>query len=208
MTSTRSSIEYRLTLVQEPTMGAAFEDNLLGRIGLAPPLILELQVIKDGKEEDASDVLPFLICQCSLLTEQGAIAGMLVQTASTTSSSGATLMLPTPPSAGATRGPRGRQSSGQRGNSASTVSGRSSGSVEASPSGTSDDAPAIPPTAQQPTEQGRPPFARMLYGTIVASPQQYESSQAQEKSYFFFPEISVRTPGKFKIQCTLMRLPL
>lgn len=28
----------------------------------------------------------------------------------------------------------------------------------------------------------------------------------EEKPFFFFPEISIRTPGKFKIVCKLMRL--
>ena len=48
----------------------------------------------------------------------------------------------------------------------------------------------------------------MLYGTIVAGSQQYNSPEGVERSYFFFPEISIRMLGRFKIKCTLMRLAL
>lgn len=201
MASTSSSVEYKLVVVQEPTTGSAFEDNLLGRIGLAPPLIVELQVSKDGKIDDASTELPFLICQCSLLDERGAVADMVDQNQPRSSAS-ASLMPPTPP----TRGRRGRSSMGRRGTSTSAVSSRSSASTEASANTLSDDAPS----ADAPGSQGQnsPQLARMLYGTIVAGPQQYISPQSEARSYFFFPEISVRTPGKFKIQCKLMRLAL
>ncbi|CDU24902.1 uncharacterized protein SPSC_04735 [Sporisorium scitamineum] len=207
MASTSSSPSYKLILVQEPTTGSAFEDNLLGRIGLAPPLILELQVTKDGKIEDASAELPFLICQCSLLNEHGAVADMVDREAATASSS-STLMPPTPK-----RSRRGRRSSSNlRGTSPSGISTRSTGSTDAS-SSTATTTPAsgsqAGPSSSTPSSgQGSPQLARMLYGTIVAGPQQFHSLEDVEKPYFFFPEISVRTPGKFKIQCRLMRLAL
>ncbi|SPO27915.1 uncharacterized protein UTRI_05058 [Ustilago trichophora] len=223
MTSTSpSTAEYKLILVQEPTTGVAFEDNLLGRIGLAPPLILEMQVLKDGKVKDVSAELPFLICQCSLLDESGAVADMVHQTsvAAGNPSPNTSSMPPTP----TTRGRRGRSSLSRRGTSASAVSTRSSESTEASASAASEDAQAlIDATSAAASQQTRssfsvprpslgrdspPRLARMLYGTIMAGPQQCDSLQDEEKPYFFFPEISVRTPGKFKIQCKLMRLSL
>uniref|UniRef100_V5EES5 Velvet domain-containing protein n=2 Tax=Kalmanozyma brasiliensis (strain GHG001) TaxID=1365824 RepID=V5EES5_KALBG len=51
----------------------------------------------------------------------------------------------------------------------------------------------------------------MLYGTLVAGPQMHKAPPGEEdveKPYFFFPEISVRATGKFRIVCRLMRLPL
>lgn len=207
MASISSSLTYKLILVQEPTTGSAFEDNLLGRIGLAPPLILELQVTKDGKAEDASAELPFLICQCSLLDEHGAVADMVDRQA-TTAWSGSTLMPPTPK-----RARRGRRSSSNlRGTSPSGISTRSMSSTNASASTsitTSTSASQAGPSSSMPSSgPDTPQLARMLYGTIVAAPQQLHSLENDQKPYFFFPEISVRTPGKFKIQCQLMRLAL
>ncbi|SJX64447.1 uncharacterized protein SRS1_15089 [Sporisorium reilianum f. sp. reilianum] len=204
MASTSSSPTYKLILVQEPTTGSAFEDNLLGRIGLAPPLILELQVTKDGKLQDASAELPFLICQCSLLTEHGAVADM-VDRQPVAASSGPTLMPPTPK-----RGRRGRRSSSNlRGTSPSGISTRSTASTEASAATTPTSASQTGPSSSTPSlSRDSPQLARMLYGTIVAGPQQFTSLEDEQKPYFFFPEISVRTPGKFKIQCRLMRLAL
>lgn len=196
MTSTSSFPTYRLILVQEPTIGSAFEENVLGRIGLAPPLILELELTKDGKVEDASAELPFLICQCSLLNEQGDAADMVSQAAAMPSSAGSTLMPPTP-----SRRRGRRSSSNRRRSSPSGPSSRSSGSTDVSVRDSSS-APA--------SISGTPALARMLYGTIVAGAQPFTSLREEEgeKPYFFFPELSVRTPGKFKIQCRLMRLAL
>lgn len=61
-----------------------------------------------------------------------------------------------------------------------------------------------------PTTPADSQLARMLYGTLVASPQLHRAPEEEEgeKVYFFFPEISVRATGKFKIVCRLMRLPL
>ncbi|SAM83985.1 uncharacterized protein UBRO_06309 [Ustilago bromivora] len=223
MTSSSSSIEYKLILVQEPTIGAAFEDNLLGRIGLAPPLVLELQVIKDGQASDASAELPFLICQCSLLDEQGSTADMVNQTAVSAAAaadaaqSPSKLTVPT----GSTRARRGRRSSSGRRGSASTsaVSTRSSESTDASTStgAISDDIPSSH-TATRSGQESPAKLARMLYGTLVGGPQLYlapptttasaSRGEQGEKPYFFFPEISIRTPGKFRIVCRLMRLSL
>lgn len=153
--------------------------------------------------------LPLLICQCSLLDQDGNVADMLdrsVASASTSSSSATTLMPPTntAPQSG-TRARRGRSSSGRRGASSSTSARPSSESTNTEATPSSEDTS----TTVTPTEQDTPPqLARMLYGTIVAGPQPYNSPEGVEKPYFFFPEISIRKPGKFKISCRLMRLPL
>ncbi|SNX86253.1 uncharacterized protein MEPE_04962 [Melanopsichium pennsylvanicum] len=210
MTSISSSFRYKLILIQEPTTGAAFEDNLLGRIGLAPPLILELQVFKDGKLEDASSELPFLFCQCYLLDEQGNVADMVDQSITPIRPPNATLMPPDSPS----RTRRGRTSSSSRRGTAtaSAFLSRSSESVEASASDILDNSPTMVRNDNSTTTpqagQDSPQLARMLYGTTTTGPQQYLLLEDEEKPYFFFPEISVRTPGKFKIACRLMRLLL
>ncbi|KAJ1024790.1 hypothetical protein NDA16_002830 [Ustilago loliicola] len=220
MTTSSPSIEYKLILVQEPTIGAAFEYNLLGRIGLAPPLILELQVTKDGKTFNASAEFPFLICQCSLLDEQGASADMVNQTAAAAAAAAQISSNLTVPSQ-STRARRGRRSSsGRRGSgSTSAVSTRSSESTDATtPAGAVSDHTPSSTTATPSGQDSTAHLARMLYGTLVAGPQLYlppTSTEGQaaeqvqeEKPYFFFPEISIRTPGKFKIVCKLMRLSL
>lgn len=192
MVPTSSLPTFKLILIQEPTTGSAFEDNLLGRLGLAPPLILELEMTKDGQVQDPSAELPFLICQCTLLREDGSVADMLDrQTATATPAMGSTLMPPPTPSRR-----RGRRSSSNRRGS----SPRPSGSAEA----------AAGPSATSATHSSSPTLLRMLYGTLVAGAQPSQSLRGGqgEKPYFFFPEISIRTPGRFKIQCRLMRLAL
>lgn len=215
MTSSSSSVEYKLALIQEPTIGAAFEDNLLGRIGVAPPLIIELQILKDGRPTEACEELPFLICQCTLLDEQGVVADMMDPSSATTPATAAAggtpsgLMRPTTPT-GRTR--RGRRSSSSRqGASASASAVPGSRSSESTDPGGSDDtsATATPLSQHSCSGQDSPQLRRMLYGTIVAGPQQYAPERGEgTKPYFFFPELSIRKPGRFRIRCRLMRLTL
>lgn len=200
MLSTSSAPTYKLILVQEPTTGSAFEDNLLGRIGLAPPLILELRMTKDGRIEDPSAELPFLICQCSLLNEDGSVADMVDQM-SAAPAIPSSLMPPT------SARWRGRRTSSNRGGSSPLgASTRSSGSIGASTASSQAEASSSAPWVGQTSSS----MVRMLYGTVVAGAQSFSSVRAEEgeKPFFFFPEISVRTPGVFKIRCRLMRLAL
>ncbi len=215
MSSCSSSLTYKLVLVQQPTIGSAFEDNLLGRLGLAPPLIVELQVFRDGKISDATAELPFLICQCSLLDEQGRVADMVDQrVGSASQQSQEATTAPAAVSAVPRRGRSVRNKISHRGGLADgTVTPLSLDSTEASTSGASEDTltPGTgEPSATQLSGRNSPQIVRMLYGTLAAGPQQYISPNAdeEEKAYFFFPELSIRTPGRFKIICTLLRLSL
>lgn len=49
---------------------------------------------------------------------------------------------------------------------------------------------------------------RMLYGTLVASPMQLFTTNERPATMFIFPEISIRSRGRFRLQISLMRVPL
>lgn len=42
---------YHLRIVQQPTIGCAFGNNLLSRLAIAPPLIVQLRVT-DGQDNE------------------------------------------------------------------------------------------------------------------------------------------------------------
>ncbi|WWC64106.1 uncharacterized protein I303_106713 [Kwoniella dejecticola CBS 10117] len=70
---------YRITPIQSPTLGAAFQGAYLSRLPLAPPLILQLDVWdSDGDLIIPYDELPFLICHLSLQTPEEEDAAMII----------------------------------------------------------------------------------------------------------------------------------
>lgn len=48
----------------------------------------------------------------------------------------------------------------------------------------------------------------MLYGTLTANAQSFDSPEGNPGYYFLFPEVSVKGTGRFKLRCTLLRLPM
>ncbi|KDN35784.1 hypothetical protein K437DRAFT_230085, partial [Tilletiaria anomala UBC 951] len=48
---------------------------------------------------------------------------------------------------------------------------------------------------------------RMMYGTLVANPQEFSDPSGYPRTYLIFPEISIRARGRFHLRATLMRLP-
>ncbi|CAL1714948.1 unnamed protein product [Somion occarium] len=48
---------------------------------------------------------------------------------------------------------------------------------------------------------------RMLYGSLVASPQILRNYQGRQGVYFLFPDVSIRWRGQFRIGVSLLRLP-
>ncbi|PWZ01152.1 hypothetical protein BCV70DRAFT_158916 [Testicularia cyperi] len=219
---------YELRIVQQPTIGSAFHENLFSRIGLAPPLIVELKVLSDDNAEvEAFDELPFLLCQCSLVDESGRSADMVIPP--TPSAPASAENRPTGPvsAPAASTSRRGRTSASgvrrraSRNSGSGTITatadanktpGRSTPSsassttpTSATPAGVAPSLPDTPPTL---TDASPNRLVRMLYGTIVASPQPFESPEGDVRPFFFFPEISIRAPGRFKLQCSLIRLSL
>lgn len=51
-----------------------------------------------------------------------------------------------------------------------------------------------------------PPPPRTLHGTLVSSPHQLQNLDSQNCVFFFFPDLSVRTEGQYKIAIVLLRL--
>lgn len=49
----------------------------------------------------------------------------------------------------------------------------------------------------------------MLYGSLVASPRTFQAQEgaSEEGLFFVFPEICVRTRGRFRLRIVLRRLP-
>lgn len=47
---------------------------------------------------------------------------------------------------------------------------------------------------------------RLLYGTLVSSPQIYRNLQGRTGHYFIFPDVSIRYRGRYQLKITLMRL--
>jgi hypothetical protein len=63
---------YRITPIQHPTDGAAFERQPLSRIALTPPLILQLDTWdKDDRLIIPSDALPSMVCRITLQAVDG-----------------------------------------------------------------------------------------------------------------------------------------
>lgn len=198
---------YHLEILQQPSLGCAFENNLLSRIGLAAPLILELQV-KDanGQDVDASDELPFLICQCSLLEEDDDPADMAVLPPEQSVMGQSNTPASSFSSSASAAGRPGDRISRSSGGKAPPPRASMASSTTADSSATSVD--GISAALRNTTVSGAPGFGRMLYGTIVTNPRTLDSADGSRKPYLLFPEISIRAVGRFKIQCQLMRLVL
>lgn len=177
---------FHLRIIQQPTSGCAFGGNLLARLALAPPLIVQLQVLDQyGHEVEMwvsfinvkwidihlkcrSEELQSLVCHVTLLTADGQPANMLSPTISPRHSPY-----------------RPRRSSSRL----------LEGGIGEPPS------PRI--TSTQPLNS-----VRMLYGTLVASPLQLNDVFQRKRVFFIFPEISVRSRGRFRLHIVLMRMPL
>ncbi|KAL7421494.1 hypothetical protein Q5752_004381 [Cryptotrichosporon argae] len=68
---------YRVTPIQQPELGAAFDRAYLSRLPLQPPLIIQLDCWDaEGELTIPYDELPFLVCHLSLLTAAGDDASM------------------------------------------------------------------------------------------------------------------------------------
>lgn len=129
--------------------------------------------------------MPFLVCHVSLITESGQSADLLS------------------PASSPTRAEEQTSASG----STSEVSGSSSrrgGSSRRRGAATSL-SPVQPPRGAESLQSAGP--LRMLYGTLVASPQHFQDIEGQMRTFFLYPEISVRAVGRFQIRVVLMRIP-
>jgi hypothetical protein len=52
----------------------------------------------------------------------------------------------------------------------------------------------------------QPPAHRMLYGTLVSSPHHLLNLQGQAGNFFIFPDVSVRSRGRYQLAVTLLRI--
>lgn len=203
MSPVRSARNYRLDILQQPTIGCSFEHNLLSRIGLAPPLILELQVNDTNDQPvDARDELPFLVCQCTLLQSDGSPANIIMLSSEPEHPIPASSSLI--PNAQRFDRRIGRASGDRR----NMPRGRTFRPVDSTGSSSANtvDATSVPQTSTP--DLTAPSLERVLYGTTVAGPQLLESPSGSRKPYLLFPEISIRISGSFKLQCQLLRLTL
>ena len=60
-------------------------------------------------------------------------------------------------------------------------------------------------TEVQPTEKGMP-TTRRLMGTLVASPYQAKDENDDAGTFFVFPDLSCRSPGKYRLRFKLLRV--
>ncbi|UZJ55147.1 hypothetical protein CBS101457_004467 [Exobasidium rhododendri] len=160
---------YLLHVLQQPITGCAFGSNLLSRLALAPPLVVQLQAIdRAGREVSIEEEMPFLVCHVHLTTDDDTPADMLSPLATSSQFS----------SQADIAGDRGPSTTAS--NTVDTTS----------------------------TAIAHPPSVRMLYGTLVASPLQLLTIDDRPATIFVFPEISIRSRGRFRLQISLMRVPL
>ncbi|KAN0061920.1 hypothetical protein ACQY0O_005915 [Thecaphora frezii] len=218
--SAASQRQYRLKIVQQPALGSAFGEDLLSRLAVAPPLILELDAVDgDGNQVDISGEVPFLVCQCALTLENGTSADLFSPSPASSEQVSPT---PSPSRSASALGP------------SMSRAPSSTGSVEAGPTAAARLAPPSPsrgsigrrrgrrrsgrgtvqgPTSSSTASPASPlrelvPPARMLYGTLAANPIPYESPEGGEKLYLLFPEISIRATGRFRLRCFLVSVPI
>ncbi|PWN51323.1 hypothetical protein IE53DRAFT_342532 [Violaceomyces palustris] len=176
--------QYHIRVSQSPELGSAYGTNLLSRLAIAPPLILELTVTNaQGEEIDAGDEMPFLVCHCSLVTDSGQPADLMSPLASSSLVQD--------------------QKREQRETHEPAAEPASTKEVPSSASSSATSAPPIHPSGNR-----QPGPVRMLYGTLVASPQPFQGPDGRTRTYFLFPEISVRARGRFRLKLSLMRIPI
>ena len=56
-----------------------------------------------------------------------------------------------------------------------------------------------------PNETG-PSLVAMLYGTLISAPAEMQNQDGATGVYFVFSDLSVRYPGRFKLQASMMRI--
>ncbi|PWN33433.1 uncharacterized protein FA14DRAFT_180079 [Meira miltonrushii] len=128
---------YHLRIVQQPEKGCAFGSDVLSRLAIAPPLIVQIRVTDlQNNEVEIDDEIPLLTCQVNLLTEDGQNADMITSLTN----------------------------------------------------------------VQHPVT--------MLYGTLTASAVQLPDVRQRLRTFFIFPEISIRSKGRFRLNINLFKLPL
>ena len=136
-------------------------------------------------EED----LPFLVCHVHLLTDDGRPADMLSPTTS--------------PQRTASR----RESGSLEQSSPSSLGVRPHERPSPHMSRTSSSTYG-PPAPLSSSSTSSSQSVRMLYGTLVASPLQMLHTNERPATMFVFPEISIRSRGRFCLRISLRRVPL
>lgn len=67
---------------------------------------------------------------------------------------------------------------------------------------------SVPEGGAHPSTQTKPPDStNQLYGSLVSSPQTFRDLHGRQGTYFLFPDVSVRTRGRFQLGITLIELP-
>lgn len=161
---------YHLRIVQQPEKGCAFGTNLLARLAIAPPLIVQVRVTDlSNKDVEFDEEIPFLICRVNLLTEKEENADMIVS----------------------------KQTVQQKGSSSS--SSRTRMEIKSS-SPSSSSSTLFDSTAQN--------SFRMLYGTLAATPSRLPDKKQRLRTFFIFPEVSIRSKGRFRLNIELFKLNL
>lgn len=136
------------------------------------------------------DEEPFLVCQASLVTEQGDPADLIAPVQ--------------PPHSSSTLSSSSQRNRSDDSEQRGRTSSRMSRSVSASSSVTF---PTLVPSSPATVPSTG---VRMLYGSLVASPQRFRRPAEEGTSYatyFIFPELCIRSRGRYKIRASLIRLP-
>lgn len=146
--------------------------------------------------------LPFLVCHLSLITEDGQNADMLTkvdpkeaaeaQAASSSSVTTSTLS---------------RQQQQQQ-EEVKEEEEKQQDRVEQQHEELEKATSASAISSSSNADQDPPTSVRLLYGTLVASPMQLYTPDNRLGNIFVFPEVSIRSRGRFRLQITVTRIPL
>ncbi|PWN38911.1 hypothetical protein IE81DRAFT_64036 [Ceraceosorus guamensis] len=193
---------YALSVVQQPSTGCAFGTNLLSRVSVSPPLILRLRVSEpDGAEVLPFDELPFMLCQLRLVTATGQPADMLSPVPNQPAAPDAEESGAAPSEPPRRPIPRAQQPSILQGSADGPAMEGSTPSPPRVPTSHSS-SPAHAQSAAVPV--------RMLYGNMVAFGVRIPETQGQNTPhgiFFVFPDISIRSRGRFRLVADLNRMP-
>lgn len=169
---------YYLRVAQQPTIGCAFGRDHLSRLAVQPPLIIQIRVT-DTNDREVDFEDELPFLICGLsLVTEDGEPADTVNLPSTSSMAAAA-----------------RLSTGSMLDRVTAVT--SARQARVTSAGSSSGA----------TRSITTPLST-LYGTLVASPIQLPNQQRQPRTFFVFPEVSVRSCGRFRLHATVMRLAL